>query len=314
MNTQYGSYAHAGRTAGAVVLSLAATVWLFAFIFCYFGILYQNPYTPQGYAGYCTEGAFVGATKFVKVQYGPSSPGAGWLLGCTNVPMTPRTFEEDFSGAEALISGDKTKIEFAIDVIVRLRRGNVEGSTESWVQRFVEQQSTLVRGASGDDILKTAYEHNFKQRIKGSVRLAGDKHKGLDLQDNMKRIAQDVFNDTTQMMEGSSFELLQITIGYIHYPDRITNQVEQNLIAEQVRQQKHIQIDITSKQAEMNVIENEGLAEAARIINQSITPRWLQFQALQAELENMKSDNPTEIMIPVGPMGVPTVKSNSDKK
>jgi hypothetical protein len=290
------------RVAGSVLLSLVATGWLVAFLVCWFGIGYNNAKTPAGYAGYVTQGAITGETKFIGIQYGPTSSGAGWLYSVNNVPLTVRTFEEDFSGNEGIISGDDTRIEFAVEVLLRVRPGKSEEGTP-WVQVFFEK--AVKGGNNSEERLKLAYDNNLKQKVRGFVRLSTEQHAGLDIQDNMAIIGKDVMAKVQEVTANSPFEVLQITVGRIHYPEQVTTQVENNLIAEQVREQKKINVTLTEKQADMDVIDAEGMAEAARIINESVTPRWLQFQALQALMDNIKSNTPTEIMIPVGPMGVP---------
>jgi hypothetical protein len=285
-------------------------IWFVAFCVCYLGIFYNNPVTPAGYAGYVTRGAIAGKTEFVKVQYGPTSSGAGWLLSATNVPLTPRTFEEDFSGTEGIVSGDNTRISFAVNVTMRIRRNSDafgQGGGIDWVKTYVEKYTTLHADDSPEKILMTTYVNNLKQPIRGYVRLAAEAHKGLDIQDNMPKIAEEVAAKVQTLTNDTPFEVIKITIGRIHYPDTVTNQVANNLIATQRILQQNISTDLTTRDARMMVIDNEGLAAAADIINKSITPQWLQYQALLAEQENVKSQSTTNLFIEVGPMGVPTV-------
>ena len=287
-------------------------LWFIAFCVCYFGIFYRNPVTPAGYAGYVTRGAIAGKSEFVKVQYGPTSSGAGWLLDVVNVPVTPRTFEEDFSGAEGIVSGDNTRISFAVNVTMRLRQDPT--GKQDWVRTYVEKKTTLHDGDTPEMIMKNTYVSNLRQPIRGFVRLAAEAHKGLDIQDNMPKIAEDVNEAVQALTENTPFEVTSITIGRIHYPETVTNQVASNLIATQHIEQAKIQVDLTTRDASMLVIDNEGLAAAADIINKSITPQWLQYQALLAQQENVKSISVTNLMIEVGPMGVPTVGGVSPGK
>ena len=301
----------ATRLVGYAVL-VGVVLWFVAFCVCYFGIFYRNPVTPAGYAGYVVRGAIAGKSEFVKVQYGPTSSGAGWLLSAVNVPMTPRTFEEDFSGAEGIVSGDNTRISFAVNVTMRVRRDTT--GKQDWVRTYVEKYTTLHDGDTPEKILQNTYINNIKQPIRGFVRLAAEAHKGLDIQDNMPKIAEEVNAKVQAMTANTPFEVTSITIGRIHYPETVTSQVANNLIATQRILQQNIQVDLTTRDARMLVIDNEGLAAAADIINKSITPQWLQYQALLAQQENVKSNTATNLMIEVGPMGVPTIGPMSQGK
>jgi hypothetical protein len=284
-----------------VLLSL----FFVAFVVCYFGIFFSNPKTPAGYVGYVTRGAMVGKSEFVKVQYGPTSSGAGWLLRVLNVPATPRTFEEDFSGSEGIVSGDNTMISFAVNVTLRLRH-DPEGN-KHWTQDYIEHYSTLHSGETPEQLFLNTYANNVKPRIRYFVRLATQTHNGLDIQDNMQKIADEVMAKIQEETAGKPFEILSITVGRIHYPDIVTNQVANSLIAAQHIEQQTAQVELTKRDARMMVIDNEGMAEAADIINRSISAPWLQYQALVAEQKNVKSNSATSLMIPVGAMGVPTI-------
>lgn len=292
-------------------------LWFVAFCVCDWGIFYSNPVTPAGYAGYVTRGALAGKTQFVKVQYGPTSSGAGWLLSAINVPLTPRTFEEDFSGAEGIVSGDNTQIAFAVNVTLRIRRNNTDATGNAtnadYVRMYVEKYTTLHKDDTPEKILLATYVNNFKQPIRGYVRLAAESIKGLDIQDHMPGIGEEVYRKVETLTANTPFEVTKITIGRIHYPDSVTDQVANNLISAQKVLQQNISTDLTTKDARMMVIDNEGLAAAADIINKSITPQWLQYQALLAQQENVKSQSSTNLMIEVGPLGVPVVAGGGSK-
>ena len=55
------------------------------------------------------------------------------------------------------------------------------------------------------------------------------------------------------------------------------------------------------------MVEAKGLAEAMDVINQRLTPLYLQYEAIKAQQAMVGSSNHTTIYIPVGPMGVPLV-------
>ena len=90
-----------------------------------------NPVTPAGYVGYLTRGAVFGHERFVGLQTGPTSSGRGWLLHVTNVSITPYTYDEDFNGADTVLSSDSLKISFRVNLVWRVRPHRVRpGTTE----------------------------------------------------------------------------------------------------------------------------------------------------------------------------------------
>jgi hypothetical protein len=55
------------------------------------------------------------------------------------------------------------------------------------------------------------------------------------------------------------------------------------------------------------VVEAEGIARATQIIQQRLTPLYIQHEAIEAQKAMVGSPNHSVIYIPVGPMGVPIV-------
>ena len=61
------------------------------------------------------------------------------------------------------------------------------------------------------------------------------------------------------------------------------------------------------RDAEIRIEEAKGIAEAQRIINATLTPNYLQHEAIGAQLEMASSPNHTTVYIPVGNNGLPLV-------
>jgi len=59
----------------------------------------------------------------------------------------------------------------------------------------------------------------------------------------------------------------------------------------------------------MKIIEAEGIAAAQKIINETLTPQYLQHEAIQAQIQMANSPNHTTVYIPSGANGIPLVKT-----
>ena len=78
------------------------------------------------------------------------------------------------------------------------------------------------------------------------------------------------------------------------------------------------QVQIARQEAQIEVEHAKGVAAAQAIINKTLTPQYLQHEAISAQLEAAKNSAHTEtIYIPSGPQGIPTVlgigSSGTDK-
>jgi hypothetical protein len=290
----------------ATPILAVAIVYFIAFLCCYFGIFYQNPVTPPGYAGYVSEGAITGKSKFLFVQVGPTSSGAGWLRHVVNIPTTPRTYVEEFSGNNGVLSADNTRISFSVDVMWKLKSGN-NSQGEPWMKVFAEDYATLHPGDDPEQIMQNAYNSNLRGKIQSFVRESAEAHSGMTLQDNMQTIADDVNAKIAAETANTPFDVRGIVVGYIHLPSQVTDQIAQNLIWVQTTAQSNIKISLTTMQAQIDAIDAQGLADAAAIINKSITTCWVQYKLIKGLENNVHSTTPTTIYIPSGPGGLPDV-------
>lgn len=67
-------------------------------------------------------------------------------------------------------------------------------------------------------------------------------------------------------------------------------------------------VQVEKQKAEIRVADAQGIADSQRIINGSLTPQYLQYLAIQAQIDMaQKSDHSATIYIPVGPNGIPVV-------
>ncbi len=84
------------------------------------------------------------------------------------------------------------------------------------------------------------------------------------------------------------------------------NQAQINEI--QIKQQEQL-IQVEKQKAEIRVQEALGIAEAQKIINATLTDKYLQYEAIQAQEKMAQSPNHTTIYIPSGANGIPVVKT-----
>ena len=85
----------------------------------------------------------------------------------------------------------------------------------------------------------------------------------------------------------------------------------QNVIAineMKINQTKQL-VEVEKQKAEIKVQEAKGIAEAQQIINATLTDRYLQHEAIQAQEKMAESPNHTTIYIPSGNNGIPLVNT-----
>jgi hypothetical protein len=87
------------------------------------------------------------------------------------------------------------------------------------------------------------------------------------------------------------------------------NQVQVNDI--QIQQTAQL-VNVEKQKAQIKIQEALGIAKAQEIINGTLTPQYLQHEAIQAQLEAAGNSSHTEtIYIPSGAQGIPLVATMS---
>ena len=110
---------------------------------------------------------------------------------------------------------------------------------------------------------------------------------------------------------GSIILILTLAFGvpaYSRYQTRMFeyNQVTVNDI--QIQQTEQL-VHVEQQKAAIRVADAEGIAKAQLIINATLTDRYLQHEAIQAQEKMANSPNHTEIYIPSGTNGIPLVRT-----
>jgi hypothetical protein len=74
-------------------------------------------------------------------------------------------------------------------------------------------------------------------------------------------------------------------------------------------QQTEQLVKVEQQKADIRVVDAEGIAKSQQIINATLTDRYLQHEAIQAQMSMANSPNHTTIYIPSGNNGIPLVKT-----
>ena len=261
----------------------------------------SNPYTPAGYVGYLTKGAVFGKSRFYGVQRGPTSSGRTWLLHVANISVTPYTYNEDFTGNEAVLSRDNLKIAFQVHTVWRL--------DEAQVALFMERYSTTVSRSDvetdPDAVVKVAYGNFVREPLRTFARDEVQRRNGLEVKDALIPIGEAVLARIRQYAQGSPFAISSVVVGNVQYPNEVADAVSRKLAATQELQRKDTEIEIEQKERTKREVQAQGIANAMQIIRGQLSPMYIQHEAIEAQRQMINSPNHTVVYIPVGPMGVP---------
>lgn len=92
----------------------------------------------------------------------------------------------------------------------------------------------------------------------------------------------------------------QFMIRDIVLPKVVNDAIQMKISAQQEAEAMEYKKQKAEKQAEIKIVEARGLAQAQRIINSTLSPNYLQHEAIQAYKSLAGSENTTFIIMPVG--------------
>jgi regulator of protease activity HflC (stomatin/prohibitin superfamily) len=242
-----------------LLIFLTLIVWLFGS---------HNPYTPAGYVGYLTKGAVFGKARFHGIQRGPTSAGRSWLLEVANVSVTPYTYNEDFTGNDAVLSRDNLKIAFRIHTVWRI--------DESRVPLFMERFSTTASNGDvekdPDAVVKIAYGHFVREPLRTYARDEVQRRQGMEVKDALIPIGDAVLARIRAYAAGSPFVINSVVVGNVQYPEEVATAVSRKLAATQELQRKDTEIEIERKERTKREVQAQGIANAMQIIRGQLSP------------------------------------------
>ena len=254
----------------------------------------KNPATPAGYVGYLTRGAVVGRASYVGLQTGPTSYGLSWLVSVMNVSVTPFSYAEPFNGENAVLTKDKLMVSLQAHIIFRVRGDKVKD--------FIEKYTTI---GEGPNQVQVAFANYLKEPLRTRVREAAAQYDAFALNEKIGEVSLELTRWAQEKTKDTPFEVMNVVVGNIQYPAIVAQAVANKLAVSQDLETRSTQVEIARKDAERRVVEAEGIARATQIIQQRLTPLYVQHEAIEAQKAMVGSPNHSVIYIPVGPMGVP---------
>ncbi len=245
-----------------------------------------NPHTPAGHEGYVFEDPRVfGKGGSRGIVAGPGNYGVSlWRNNVINIDIRPATYTEQFK----VLAKDDLNVSFNFHVVMAISEGKVlevvqKFGGQKWYHRFIREP--------------------FRTFVRDSVQ----QYTSREIKAKREIIAQEVQQELSAHLKSSPFTLVSLVVGDINYPEIVAQAVEKKLAAQQLLEEKSVQKEIAQKDAEIKIEEDKGIAEAQKIINQTLTTNYLQHEAIKAQEKMASSPNHTTVYIPVGPNGMPIV-------
>jgi regulator of protease activity HflC (stomatin/prohibitin superfamily) len=254
-----------------------------------------NETTPEGFEGYVYHTPLVfGKAYFVGAQTGPTSTGLVWRQYVINVDIRPKNYTEEFH----ILSRDNLNVGFQAQARISIRPGTVRRLVESY--------------GSGDPVdgdVPEWYARVVRQRYRATVFDVVHKYDAYDVQIKTQEIAADILQRLRDSFDETPIEFETISIGNLSYPEEINAEIQRKLAAEQDLERMDRERQIAEQEAEIMITTARGRAAAQRIVNETLTPLYVQHEMLEGFRRLSRSDRVTIVAAPTSDSTSPVVLS-----
>jgi regulator of protease activity HflC (stomatin/prohibitin superfamily) len=249
-----------------------------------------NQTTPEGQVGYVYHVPLVfGRAGFVGIQRGPTSTGMVWRQSVINVDVRPKNYSEAFH----ILSRDNLMVGFEAHARISIRPEGVR----QLIERFGSGES------AGDGQLPEWYRRSAQQVYRSAVRDVVHEYDAYDIQAQTQTIGARILERLREELAETPIEVESISIGNLTYPAEINTEIQRKLAAEQDLERMDRERQIAEQEAQIVVTNARGRAAAQRIVNETLTPLYVQHEMLEAFRELSRSQRVTIVAAPTNDTG-----------
>ena len=124
-------------------------------------------------------------------------------------------------------------------------------------------------------------------------------------------IQQEIYVETKKIVDDQYIQLNEVLVRDVTLPVPIKEAIERKLRQEQESLEYEFRLVTAAKEAEKQVIEAQGKADANRILAASLTPNILRDKGIEATLILAQSPNAKIVVVGSGKDGLPLILGNN---
>ena len=124
-------------------------------------------------------------------------------------------------------------------------------------------------------------------------------------------IQEEIFDETKKIIDDQYIQLNDILVRDVTLPTAIKDAIERKLDQEQQSLEYEFRLITAQKEAQKQIIEAQGKADANRILSASLTDKILKDKGIEATLRLAESPNSKVVVIGSGKDGMPLILGNN---
>ena len=124
-------------------------------------------------------------------------------------------------------------------------------------------------------------------------------------------IQEEIFDETIKIVDDQYIQLNDVLVRDVTLPPAIKDAIERKLDQEQQSLEYEFRLITAQKEAEKQIIEAKGKADANKILSASLTDKILKDKGIEATLKLSQSPNSKIVVIGSGSDGMPLILGNN---
>jgi len=206
------------------------------------------------------------------------------------------------------VHGYPSRLEaYTSNIQVRSQDGMSIGLDFTVLYRVEPQQIGLLYKEIARDLpdLQTKIYPDIRMKIRDAVATFTARNVYVQREELPKKMTE----ETRSVLAGKYVFVDSVIIRNISLPEDVETEMEVKIIAQQQSETMQYRQEVAEKEARIKEIEAKGIANAQKIINDTLSAQYLQHEAIQAYRDLAKSSNATFVIMPTDPKttGVPLI-------
>ena len=124
-------------------------------------------------------------------------------------------------------------------------------------------------------------------------------------------IQKEIFDEVSRKALGQYVQINDVLVRDVTLPPTIKDAIERKLKQEQESLEYEFRLITADKEAQKQIIEAKGKADANRILSASLTDKILQDKGIEATLELARSPNSKVVIVGSSKDGLPLILGNN---
>lgn len=156
------------------------------------------------------------------------------------------------------------------------------------------------------EIAKSIYnlkDSVVRPAIRTALRDITAKYTFVELIEKRDQYSNDIHKLRESLVGNKYVFIDKVLVRNILPPESILKSIEEKLAAQQALEQKIFELEKAKKDAEIQKVQAQGIAEAQNIIQQKLTPLYVQYKAIEMYEKLANSPNTTFIILPTSTSG-----------